>query len=110
MALFPLLNKLLAVRYIMETERTAYNEAKADILEVLIMLGPCNAIKVALTTGRTPECASMNMLRYCRQGLLSRRTLQGKEQIYEITERGRERLDWLQANAKTTGITYNEFM
>lgn len=80
----------------MNTEPATYNQAKHEILELLYMLGPSTAKQVALLTGRTPECASMNLLTYHRQGLLRRRTLQGREKIYEITERGRERLEWLQ--------------
>ena len=80
----------------MDMEQTGFNEAKVEILELLHLVGPCTAIQVGLLTGRTPENASMNLMRYQRNGLLRRHTLQGREKIYELTERGVERLAWLQ--------------
>ncbi len=77
------------------TEQTAFNEAKLEILNITNTLGETTSMDIALITNRTPECASMNLLTYHRQGLLSRRTTKGRRKTYTLTERGIERLNWL---------------
>ncbi len=79
----------------MNTEQTAFNEAKQEILSIVNTLGKVTSMEIALFTNRTPECASMNLFRYHGQGLLNRRTLKGRTKVYTLTERGRERLEWL---------------
>lgn len=79
----------------MNTERNEYNVAKRDILSIVNILGQVTSKEIALITGRSPECASMNLLRYHGMGLLHRRTLKGRMKAYTLTERGRERLAWL---------------
>ncbi len=81
-------------------ERTQYNEAKAEILDVTRMLGTVTAKEIALITNRTPEAASMALLRYHKQGLLSRSTLKGRTKGYILSERGRERLNWLESESE----------
>ena len=76
-------------------EQTTFNEAKLEILNIINTLGETTSMEIALITNRTPECASMNLLTYHRQGLLSRRTLKGRIKTYTLTERGLERLNWL---------------
>ena len=78
-------------------EQTAFNEAKLEILNTINTLGETTSMEIALITNRTPECASMNLLTYFRQGLLSRRKLRGKTRGYSLTPRGRERLIWLES-------------
>jgi len=85
----------------MYTERTAYNEAKIEILDIIRTLGEATAMQISLFTNKTPECCSMNLLRYHRMGLLHRYTLEGRTKIYSLSERGEERLEWFElANAE----------
>ncbi len=79
----------------MKTEQTAFNEAKQEILSIINTLGQATSMEIALITNRTPECASMNLLRYHGMGLLHRLTLKGRTKAYTLTERGKERLAWL---------------
>lgn len=72
-----------------------YNQAKLEILDAVDTLGEVTAREIAVITNSTPRCASMNLFRYHRQGLLNRRTLKGRTKVYTLTERGRERLEWL---------------
>lgn len=74
-----------------------YNQAKKDILGLIRSLGEVTAMDISLITGKTPENASMLLLNYHRMGLLRRRKLYGKTKIYSITERGLERLTWLES-------------
>lgn len=74
-----------------------YNQAKLEILDKIRTLGEVTAMEIALTTERTPENSSMRLLEYHRQGLLSRCTLHGKTKGYSLTERGLERLMWLES-------------
>ena len=76
-------------------ERTPRNAAKIEILDILETIGDITSMQISLITNRTPESASMALLRYHKQGLVSRRTLTGRTKIYSITQRGRERLAWL---------------
>ena len=78
-------------------EQTQYNEAKTEILDVIRTLGLMTAKEIALITNRTPEAASMALLRYHKQGLLNRNTLKGRTKGYTLTPRGQERLNWLQS-------------
>ena len=78
-------------------QQSGYNEAKTEILDVIRTLGLVTAREIALNTNRTPEAASMALLRYHKQGLLSRGTLKGRMKGYTLTERGRSRLTWLEA-------------
>ncbi len=73
-----------------------YNEAKLEILDAVRTFGELTAMEISLITHRTPRCASMNLLTYHRQGLLSRRKVKGKTRGYSLTERGLERLMWLE--------------
>ncbi len=81
-------------------EHTQYNEAKTEILGVARTLGAVTAKEIALITNRTPEAASMALLRYHKQGLLSRSTLKGRTKGYILSERGRERLTWLESSTE----------
>ncbi len=76
-------------------ERTPRNAAKIEILNILKNMGDTTSWQIALITNRTPEAASMALLRYHSMGLVSRRTLTGRTKIYDITDRGLARLAWL---------------
>ena len=75
-----------------------FNLAKIEILAAIRDLGEMTSMEIAMATHRSPECASMNLLTYYRQGLLTRRTLHGKAKGYSLTARGYERLNWLLEN------------
>ena len=78
------------------SEHPGYNQAKTEILDAIRTLGQVTAKEIAQVTHRTPEAASMALLRYHGMGLLSRGTLKGRTKIYELTPRGRDRLAWLE--------------
>jgi len=75
-----------------------YNQAKLEILAAVQTIGELTSMEISLITGRTPENSSMLLLKYHRMGLLSRRKLQGKLRGYSLTQRGRERLEWLESD------------
>ena len=75
-----------------------YNEAKLEILDAIRTFGELTAMEISLITHRTPENSSMRLLCYHRQGLLSRRKVRGKTRGYSLTERGLERLIWLESD------------
>jgi len=75
-----------------------YNEAKQEILAAVRTIGELTSMEISLITGRTPENSSMLLLKYHRMGLLSRRKMHGKTRGYSITERGLERLVWLESD------------
>jgi len=75
-----------------------YNQAKLDILDVIRTMGEATSMDISKFTQRTPENSSMLLLRYHRQGLLHRRKVYGKARGYSLTERGLERLMWLESN------------
>ncbi|NGX46249.1 MAG: hypothetical protein K940chlam2_01437 [Chlamydiae bacterium] len=81
-------------------EHTQYNEAKTEILDAIKTLGQATAKEISLITHRTPEAASMCLLRYHGQGLLNRHTLKGRTKAYTLTTRGQERLNWLKSKAE----------
>jgi hypothetical protein len=74
---------------------SGFNEAKNEILKLILELGEATSGDIAEFTNRSMENASMLMLLYHRWGLLSRyRTSKGF--VYAVTDRGIERLAWLQ--------------
>ncbi len=83
-------------------EHAAYNKAKLEILKLVRTMGEVTAKEIALVTNRTPECASMNLLRYHEMGLLHRRKGHRKTRGYSLTQRGRERLTWLESDLEGT--------
>ena len=72
-----------------------YNEAKKEILDALERLGESTAVEIARYLGRSHESTSMALLRYHRQGLLSRETIVARTKVYTITDRGSKRLEYL---------------
>ena len=73
---------------------SGYNEAKYEILSLLDELGEATSSDVAEITGRTIYSASRNLGNYYRQGLLNRYWGSG-EYVYSLSDRGSERLEWL---------------
>ena len=72
-----------------------YNEHKHEILE-LIDAGYETSYEIAEACGISHSCASTLLSRYWKFGLLSRYTGElYNEKIYEMTERGYERLSYL---------------
>ena len=77
---------------------SGYNELKLEILEEAENWEEVTAGVMANALGRTHSSVSMAMLRYHRQGLLSRYTINlCNEKVYSLTYRGLERLEWLRA-------------
>ncbi len=73
---------------------SGYNEAKVVILEALIDVGEATVDDLVGLLGWSREGMAMALLRYSRQGLVSRRR-EGREYIYSLTQRGFERLEYL---------------
>ena len=74
-----------------------YNEVKAKILAALNEIDGLTAKEVANFVGGSHESVGMALLRYHRQGLVSRYTREGKTRVYTLTTRGLERLEYLQS-------------
>lgn len=74
---------------------SGYNKLKLKILEEFENWEDVTAGDMANALGRTHCSIAMAMLRYYRQGLLSRYTIYRNEKVYALTVRGHERLDWL---------------
>jgi DNA-binding transcriptional regulator PaaX len=77
------------------------NELKIELLEYLSDNGgEITSGEVSQLFGITPIDASVQLLRYHRQGLLHRRKRRlhpfgGREYCYSLSDRGMERLNWL---------------
>ncbi len=74
---------------------SGYNEVKLEILKEIEGLGEATIVEVNDNLGRNYTNTAMAMLRYHRHGLLSRSGVNRKNKIYSLTDRGRERLNWL---------------
>lgn len=74
-----------------------YNEVKKEILSLLDEVGGATAKEAAGYVGRSHESVAMALLRYHRQGLVSRYVSEGKTRVYRLTNRGVERLEYLQS-------------
>lgn len=78
-----------------------YNERKLEVLLVLSTIIEGTSFTVAVMLGCAHETAAMALLSYHRQGLLSRYQLPGsRARVYSLTDRGYERLEWLQEQAR----------
>ncbi len=78
-----------------------YNERKLEVLSVLSTIIEGKSFTVAVMVGCAHETAAMALLSYHRQGLLSRYQLPGsRARAYSLTDRGYERLEWLQEQAR----------
>jgi len=60
---------------------SGYNEAKLEILDALHEPGEATALIVFDHLDRTRESVGMALLRYHRQGLVSRYTLKGRTKV-----------------------------
>lgn len=76
-----------------------FNEVKRELLGILRDQGESTVLDIADQIGRTRESVGMALLSYHRMGLVHRQTLRGRTKIYSISERGRERLEYLNACA-----------
>jgi DNA-binding transcriptional ArsR family regulator len=74
-----------------------YNVAKLEILGALEELGEATVEDVASYLGRTHEGVGMALLRYHRHGLVGRYRVRGRTRMYQLTERGLERLEYLRS-------------
>ena len=77
--------------------KKGFNQRKAEILSLLDGSGGATAREVASGLGITQVNASRLLGLYFKEGLLTRRTINRfGEKRYEITEKGRERLSWIE--------------
>ena len=60
-------------------------------------MGELTAKEVASIIGGSHESVAMALLRYHRQGLVSRYISEGKTRVYRLTERGLQRFEYLQS-------------
>ena len=75
-----------------------YNEAKKEILEALEALGESiTSREIAKYLSRSHKNVSMALLRYHRQGLVSRYTIDVRTKVYTLTDRGSNRLKYLRS-------------
>jgi len=80
---------------------SGYNEAKLEILSILEEVYEGSARALALQLGRTHESVGMALFRYHQWGLVSRYNAEGRTKVYQLTERGQERLKWLRTQHAT---------
>ena len=78
-------------------ERSKYNEAKLEILQIMSGGDGMTGAILADIRGTTHGCTSSQLRSYWRQGLLDRFSGESKEKIYFISDQGMERLDWLES-------------
>jgi hypothetical protein len=76
-------------------QKPGYNEAKTLTLSICRELGEVSPRDLAGVEEITAETASMRLIRYHKQGLLTR-TKEGRSYVYTLTQRGLERLQWLE--------------
>ena len=73
---------------------SGYNEAKHEILTIIDEMVEATSRDIADITDRSIYNASINLSRYHKQGLLNRYRLEGQYH-YSLSDRGIERLEWL---------------
>jgi hypothetical protein len=82
----------------MTTEQYQRNSLKRRALDVFVLYGKLNPAAWALVARMRPARAAYTyLLRLHRYGLLNRARDPKGHLIYSISERGRERLQWLQS-------------
>jgi hypothetical protein len=72
------------------------NEAKYEILKYIEATGFATGRKVSEYRGLTHGSQSILLRRYWKYGLLHRCSREGKEKVYTLSEKGYERLKWLE--------------
>jgi DNA-binding MarR family transcriptional regulator len=72
------------------------NEAKYETLKYIEDRGFATGSEISEYRGVTHGAQSTLLKRYWKYGLLHRCTGEGKEKIYTLSERGYERLEWLE--------------
>ena len=76
---------------------SGYNERKLEVLIALSELREGTSLTVSTRVGCSHEAAAMALLSYHRMGLAARYKLEGtRARVYTLTEKGWERLQWLQ--------------
>ena len=79
-------------------ERASRNKRKAEILQFVADNVFVEALETAISLDISPQNASTKLGTFFRWGLLDREKTHGKAFGYMITDRGLERLNWLNAN------------
>jgi DNA-binding MarR family transcriptional regulator len=76
------------------------NEAKYETLKYLEEVEVATGSEIASFRNITHGCQSTLLKRYWKFGLLHRFSGEGKEKVYSLSERGHERLEWLEEQFK----------
>ncbi|MHA2061566.1 MAG: hypothetical protein ACW963_04665, partial [Candidatus Sifarchaeia archaeon] len=75
----------------------------------LDIVGFATSLEIAEHRGVTHGCQSTLMLRYLGQDLVHRGRGEGKEKIYNLSERGHERLEWLEEQFEDQGLVEEQY-
>lgn len=83
--------------------RTDFNVRKIAVLKLLANNGPMTPPEIAVRTRRYPVRAMYSyMLHLAKWGLVTRgRRVRRGRMLYQLTEKGRQRLAWLSASHTT---------
>lgn len=76
---------------------TERNEAKYEALKYIYEVELATGSEIAEFRGVTHGCQSSLLRRYWKHGLLHRCSGEGKEKVYSLSDRGYERLEWLES-------------
>lgn len=102
-----LLFHIARLRYDMGRPTLEYNQLKIRILDIVNPSSEYDSVQIREslasqgTRGLGEKSVEMALLRYWRQGLLSR-TRHGRRFYYRLTERGEARKEWLLKSLKRT--------
>lgn len=91
---------LLSTAFVSGTGTMDYNQLKVRILSLMDQAKELDSVQIGERLasdglrGHGEKALEMALLRYWRQGLLSR-TRRGRRFYYQLTERGKARREWL---------------
>jgi DNA-binding MarR family transcriptional regulator len=86
---------------------TGRNEAKYEALKYIYEVGLATDSEIAEFRGVTHGCQSSLLQRYWKHGLLHRCSGEGKEKVYSLSDRGYERLEWLESKFEDIELDFN---
>ena len=85
---------------------TVRNWAKYEALMYINEAGFATGSEIAEYRGVTHGCQSSLLRRYWKHGLLHRFSGEGKEKVYTLSDRGSERLEWLESELEDDNIDF----
>jgi RIO-like serine/threonine protein kinase len=80
------------------SDRASRNQRKAEILQFVADNVFVEALEASISLGISPQNASTRLGTFYKWGLLTRQKTHGKTFGYSITNRGLDRLAWLNEN------------